>query len=245
MLLDVGSVLILMALIFFGTVVSAFAGFAGLGGAGAILLHVLPPQHVIPLIMLCSIATQASCLLYLRPHVNWRLMAGLVTGGLMGLPIALHTLPHVNSSAFRQGFGWLLIAYSSYTLVSSHIRPPSVRAMRLSAVPFVGFAGGLIGGMTGMPGAVPTVWCDLHGVTRFEQRGIVQPFMLVTQIVAILVMLQSPSYGAPFWNTFVIALPAIASGIWIGLKLFKQVEARHFQKAILILLTLSGATLIL
>jgi len=42
----------------------------------------------------------------------------------------------------------------------------------------VGFAGGLVGGLTAMSGAVPTLWCDLHGLSQLEQRGIVQPFML-------------------------------------------------------------------
>jgi hypothetical protein len=46
--------------------------------------------------------------------------------------------------------------------------------------------------MTAMPGAVPTLWCDLHGVPRLEQRGIVQPFMLVIPVAAILLLLQAP-----------------------------------------------------
>jgi hypothetical protein len=81
MLLEIASILVTGAIIFLGTAVSAFAG---LGGAGAILLHVLPPQHVIPLIMLCSIATQASCLFCLRPQINWILLFSLAAGGLCG-----------------------------------------------------------------------------------------------------------------------------------------------------------------
>jgi uncharacterized protein len=123
MLSDVGSTFILMLLIFFGTGVSAFAGFAGLGGAGAILLHVLPPQQVIPLIMLCSIATQTSCLIYLRPSINWRMMTNMAAGGLTGLPIALYVLPIVDGSLFRLGFGWILVAYACYMLLSMSIRP--------------------------------------------------------------------------------------------------------------------------
>jgi hypothetical protein len=66
----------------------------------------------------------------------------------------------------------------------------------------VGFACGLVGGMTAMPGAVPTLWCDLHGVPRLEQRGIVQPFMLVIPVAAILLLLQAPDSDAPYWNTW-------------------------------------------
>jgi len=244
MLLDAGSTLILMLLIFFGTGVSAFAGFAGLGGAGAVLLHVLPPQHVIPLIMLCSIATQASCLFYLRPSINWRMMAKMAAGGLTGLPIALHVLPMMDGSLFRLGFGWLLVAYACYMLLSMSAQPVSTHVLRQSSVPLVGFAGGLVGGMTAMPGAVPTLWCDLHGVSRLEQRGIVQPFMLVIQVAAILLLWQAPDSDVIYWNTFAIVLPAVAAGTWVGLTLFRQVDGLGFRRAVLVLLMLSGATLI-
>jgi hypothetical protein len=30
----------------------------------------------------------------------------------------------------------------------------------------VGFAGGLVGGLTAMPGAFPTIWCDLRGLPK-------------------------------------------------------------------------------
>jgi uncharacterized protein len=98
--------------------------------------------------------------------------------------------------------------------------------------------------MTAMPGAVPTLWCDLHGVSRLEQRGIVQPFMLVIQVAAILLMLQAPAGDTLYWGTFILVLPAVVAGTWIGLRLFGQVDGCGFRKAVLVLLMLSGATLI-
>jgi uncharacterized membrane protein YfcA len=95
-----------------------------------------------------------------------------------------------------------------------------------------------------MPGAVPTLWCDLHGVSRLEQRGIVQPFMLVIQVAAILLLLQAPAGDTPYWGTFILVLPAVAAGTWIGLRMFRQVDGCGFRKAVLVLLMLSGATLI-
>ena len=40
-----------------------------------------------------------------------------------------------------------------------------------------GVAGGVVGGLTAMPGALPTNWCDLRGVAKEVQRGEVQPFI--------------------------------------------------------------------
>src|SRR4029453_3926971 len=37
--------------------------------------------------------------------------------------------------------------------------------------------------LTAMPSAVPTLWCDLRGLSKDQQRGIVQPFMVAMQAV--------------------------------------------------------------
>jgi len=172
-------------------------------------------------------------------------MMSLVAGGLLGLPGALYALANLDPSVFRQGFGCLLLAYGLYMLVSSYLKPWRARVIRLSTVSLVGFAGGVVGGMTAMPGAVPTLWCDLHGISRVEQRGIVQPFMLVTQIAAVLLLLRQPADTAPYWTTFALVLPAVAAGTWFGLWLFTQADARVHRRTILVLLTLSGGSLML
>lgn len=53
----------------------------------------------------------------------------------------------------------------------------------------IGFGGVLIGGLTAMPGALPTIWCDMHGMPKKKQRGIVQPFIAAMQIFALGLML--------------------------------------------------------
>ncbi|MDB5516700.1 MAG: hypothetical protein JWQ17_3458 [Tardiphaga sp.] len=57
----------------------------------------------------------------------------------------------------------------------------------------IGFGGGLIGGLTGMPGALPTIWCDIHGLPKNQQRGLVQPFIAAMQVFALALLLQQPA----------------------------------------------------
>ena len=45
-----------------------------------------------------------------------------------------------------------------------------------------GFAGGITGGATAMPGAIPTIWCNLKGLSKIQQRAVIQPFILLMQI---------------------------------------------------------------
>jgi uncharacterized membrane protein YfcA len=44
---------------------------------------------------------------------------------------------------------------------------------------------------------------------------------------------------------FVIGLPALLAGTWLGLKLFGRLDEAAFRKVVLVLLLASGASLIL
>jgi uncharacterized membrane protein YfcA len=105
----------------------------------------------------------------------------------------------------------------------------------------VGFAGGLLGGLTAMPGAVPAIWCDLRGLAKEKQRGLVQPFILGMQVLAISIVLSStaPRQG-DLAKDFLVAAPALIAGTFVGLALFGRVEEQKFRAVVLWLLLFSG-----
>ena len=104
--------LALATAVFLGGLVSGFSGFAFSAAAGAILLHFLPPMQAIPLMMICSIATQATSVLLVRKLVVWADVMPLLIGGIVGLPIALFLLTRIEASAFRVAFGLFLLSYA-------------------------------------------------------------------------------------------------------------------------------------
>src|SRR5262249_6561415 len=151
--------------LFAGAVVSGLMGFAFSAVAGAILLHVLPPIEAVPLMMACSTITQAVSLFALRNTMMWRGSAVLIAGGVVGMLPALYLLCHVDARMFRFGFGAFLVGYAALMLV----RPATASARdvpdRLRAA-IIGFGGGLVGGLTAMPGALPAIWCNLRGIPK-------------------------------------------------------------------------------
>src|SRR5262249_6436103 len=156
--------------------------------AGSMLLHVLPATEAVPLMMICSIAVQTMNLVALRRSLRWQASSVLIVGGVFGIPPALYLLTHVDCWTFRVGFGCFLVVYSGYMI----FRPAMAylrQAERRLPDAAVGFAGGLVGGLTAMPGALPTIWCDLQGMPKDEQRGLVQPFIAAMQIVALGMMM--------------------------------------------------------
>jgi uncharacterized membrane protein YfcA len=236
--------LALATAVFLGGLVSGFSGFAFSAAAGAILLHFLPPMQAIPLMMICSIATQVTSMLMVRKFVVWSDLMPLLIGGVVGLPIALFLLTLMEPKAFRLAFGIFLVSYALTML-----RRPALAAARNIGGPttnsIVGFGGGFVGGLTAMPGALPVIWCDLCGIPKERQRAMVQPFILLMQIFAVLMLSLSP--GAINWefvNNITFAIPALMAGTLFGMALFGRVDDRKFRIAVLLLLFVSGCLMI-
>ncbi len=242
-MIDLVPFLILSVGVFAGALVSGVAGFAFSGVAGAMLLHVLPPTEAVPFMMICSIAVQSASLVVLRRRMSWRGSLELIVGGALGIPPALYLLQHVDVWTFRAGFGIFLAIYAAYMIFrpAAARRPQEERPHHDAAV---GFAGGLIGGLTAMPGALPTIWCDLRGVPKDEQRGLVQPFIAVMQLFALALLLARHSMPMNVLKDAVLGLPALAAGTAVGLTLFGRMNDAAFRRTILVVLFVAGLALV-
>jgi hypothetical protein len=225
--------------VFTGAVVSGAAGFAFSAAAGAILLHVLAPKEGVPLMMACSIAVQAASLLWLRQVMRWRESLRYLIGGALGLVPALYLLTRVDPVKFRVAFGVFLVTYAAYML----LRPQSQLLQRIKSRVFdgvVGFTGGLIGGLTAMPGAAPVVWCDLRGLPKEQQRGVVQPYIAAMQLVAMVLLIGSGNLSRSVAVEFAMTLPALLAGTALGIFLFGKIDDATFRRFVLIALLVSG-----
>lgn len=236
--------LALTSAIFAGAVVSGFAGFAFSAVAGVILMHLLAPHEAVPLMMACSIAVQLIGLVTLRSCMNWRSSLPFLAGGAAGIPPAVYLLHHMETWTLRIGFGLFIAAYACYMLVSPTFsffqkgRPAGAAAA-------VGFAGGLIGGLTAMPGAAPTIWCNLCGMPKDEQRGVVQPYIMIMQCIAIVLLLGSGGFSRATLLNTMAGLPALVAGTAIGIYLFRRASAGSYRRVVLSILLAGGIGLVL
>jgi uncharacterized membrane protein YfcA len=237
---------VLLAAVFLGAIVQGFSGFAFSAVAGAILLQFQPSATAIPLLMLCSLIIQAFVLVRLRKSISWSGSLPYIAGGAAGVLVATAAFDAIEPCVLRIGFGCFLVLYASWTL----LRPRAVAAPRrrgLLSCTAVGFAGGMVGGFTAMPGTVLAMWCDTRAMSKMEQRGVVQPFIATMQVLALACMFLSVDIGrhATLGGELLIALPALLLGALVGLHLFKKVDEAAFRKVVCALLLVSGSALAL
>lgn len=241
---SLASYLLLGTAVFAGAFVSGMAGFAFSAVAGAILLHVFQPSEAVPLMMACSVGVQTSTLLTLRHQMRWRESLFLIAGGLLALPIAVFLLQSADTRSLRIAFGGLITAYAAYSLFRpalSHLPTIDHQGRNL----LIGFGGGLIGGLTAMPGALPTIWCDMHGMPKDQQRGLVQPFIAAMQVSALMLMLSRHELPSNILIDLAVSLPPLAAGTILGILMFRRINEAAFRRIILIMLLISGLSLVL
>jgi uncharacterized membrane protein YfcA len=198
----------------------------------------------IPLMMCCSIASQISSLVAIRRFVQWRESAPLLIGGAAGVPIAVYLLTLTNAHVLRILVGIFLVSYAIYMLTKPgfgmvrHPASPIIRAI-------VGFGGGLVGGLTAMPGALPIIWCDLRGVSKEHQRGEVQPFILIMQAFAVILLISRPAtFHRDLFPILPLAIPAVVAGTLLGILLWDKIDDAKFRYSVLSMLLISGLILI-
>jgi uncharacterized membrane protein YfcA len=242
MMPDLATGLLLSAAVFAGAFVSGLAGFAFSAVAGAILLRVFQPLEAVPLMMACSVGVQAVNLWALRRNIQWRGSLFLIVGGALGIPIAVYLLQTTDTHVLRTGFGLIVSLYAAYMLFRpTFTRLGATASGRLTAL--IGFGGGLIGGLTAMPGAIPTIWCDMRGMPKSDQRGLVQPFIAITQLFALALLLERHSLPSKVVLDLAISLPALVAGSALGILAFRNINEAGFRRTILVVLLLSGGSL--
>lgn len=244
-MLDLTTALVISLAVFAGAFVSGLAGFAFSAVAGAVLLHVFPPQEAIPLMMVCSVFTQVINLYGLRRSIQWRASLPLIAGGLLGVPIAVGLLETIDTHLLRLIFGSVIALYAANMLVRPGGAQIAATTARKAMTALVGFGGGLVGGLTAMPGAVPTIWCDLRGMPKAGQRGLVQPFIAAMQMSALALMIGRGNFPAKITVDLAVSAPAMVAGALLGMLAFRRVNDLAFRKIVLVMLLLSGGALVL
>lgn len=222
--------------------VSGLAGFAfGLIGL-SFWVWLLDPHLLSPMAVFGSLVAQTISLGAVRRNMHWSRVVPFLIGGALGVPIGVHLLGFINLNAFRITVGVILVAYCSFMLIASRVEPISAGGRLADGC--VGVIGGTMGGLAGLTGPAPTVWCTIRGWDKDTQRGVFQTFNLAMQAIAMGTYWVNGSLTAPVLKVFGLMLPAIMLPAWLGARLYQRINADLFKRIVLSLLLISGIVLL-
>jgi uncharacterized membrane protein YfcA len=226
---------------FLGGFASGLAGFAMGFVVSGIWLHVITPIQTTALIAGYGLWTQGYGVWKLRQTLSWPVVAPFIIGGLIGVPLGAVLLTYLDPNHVRLGVGVLLVVYSVYGLTKPAFKP---RQAGTGTDGSIGFLNGVLGGLTGLPGFVITVWCQMRGWTKDEQRAVFQPVILTGMMMIAVSLSVAGAITIDTLKLYALGLPALLAGLWLGFKCYGKLDDATFRKLVLVLLLCSGIALI-
>lgn len=234
------------ALLVLGALAGAFVnGLTGFGtGLTALVFwrHALPPVVAGPLVCACSVVAQVQAFPGIWHALDWRRLAPFVVAGLIGVPIGTWLLPQLPVATIKLGLGVLLVIYCSVMLMGRIGDIYSKENRWLDGL--VGLAGGVLGGVAGLSGVLPTIWASLRGWPKDARRAIFQGFNLSILSLALVSYAVAGLLDARFAKAFLIALPATFVGSLAGQWLYRRLSDDTFARIVLLVLLAAGVGLV-
>ena len=233
-----------MAAVFLASLGGSIGGVAFSALCGVVLFRLdLDPVRAVQIMMTCSIANQAVMTWFVRRDIDWRGLSTFLLGGMLGLPLGLWMLLNADHGLYTRALGAFLLAYGGYMLT----REPVILRVQH---PLLDLVAGVIGGITGaaaaFPGAPVVIWCSFKNWDKARQRAMLQPFILIMQIVSLFAILLSTHASvmqdkglAP---NDLLCVPAGLLGIFIGLAFYQRISTHQFAIALNLLLMAAGTS---
>jgi len=227
---------------FLGGFTSGLTGFAAGLVVSGVWLQILTPLQTAVLIAAYGVVNQSYGIWKVRHALKWRRILPFVIGGAVGVPLGAYLVTYLNPAHLRIGVGVLLIAYSAYNLARPTFTPIKSNP---AADGGIGFLNGLLGGLTGLGGVISTIWVQLGGGPKDAQRAVFQPVLFITMTMTTLTFAAAGHlFNVDILKLFLMGLPALLLGLWLGVKLYGRLDDAAFRKAILVLLLISGLSLV-
>jgi uncharacterized membrane protein YfcA len=235
-----------LLVIVLGAVVAGFvqglSGFAFGLTAMSFWVWAIEPRLAAALAVFGALTGQIIAAVTVRRGFSFKLLAPFLAGGLVGVPIGVAILPHLDVPLFKAVLGGLLAIWCPIMLFSRSL--PRIRAGGRVADGAVGVAGGIMGGIGGFTGAIPTLWCTLRGFDKDVQRAVIQNFNLAALTVTMGGYLATGIVTRQMLPMFAIVAPAMLLPTLLGTRLYIGISEARFRQIVLGLLTASGLALL-
>lgn len=236
----------LLVYVIFGACAAGFiqgmSGFAFGLVAMAFWVWGVPPQLAAPMVVFGSLLGQILALGSLRRGFERRRALPFILGGVLGVPAGAALLPHIDQTVFKAAIGALLVIWCPVMLFIRNL--PRIHHGGALADGAAGLIGGVMGGLGGLTGPAPTLWCSLRGWDKDAQRAVFQSFNLVMHALTLSIYATSGLITAEAVRMFVVIAPAMIIPTIAGARLYARFSDATFRRLVLILLLISGCVLL-
>jgi hypothetical protein len=224
-----------------GAFVKGYSGFGASMMWVASLSLVLPPQSVVPMVLLWEVASSIQLLPDVWRKIEWRSLGWLFVGACIATPIGAYLLAIGPSNSIRTSIG-LIVFLGSYLIWRGLIwkGEPSI-----PATVAVGSAFGILNGSTALGGPPVILFYLATPTGAATGRASIIAFFLATDALAAALQAAAGVMSIDIMYAAVLLLPVVAIGTWFGACHFIQTEPENFKRFSLVLLMTLGVMVLI
>jgi uncharacterized membrane protein YfcA len=232
---------LVFAIVFLAVFTQSVIGFGLALVAMALLPLVIDLRIAVPMVTLIAICVEIVLLLRYRHAFRFHAVARLSAAALVGIPIGLVALKHVDGAIILRVLGAVIAGYAVYALLN--LRLPTIQRPQW-AYGF-GFASGILSGLYNTGGPPLVIYGTFRRWSPDEFRGNLQGIFVVSSVTTIIGHVLSQNYTPLVWQYFFAALPALVAGLLSGFFAARHINPVTFRKIVLVGLLLLGLRLLL
>lgn len=230
--MDIPTVAYGMVCVFIAAIVRGYAGFGFSLLAITSLSLALPPAAIIPPVFMMEVAASLHLLPSIWKDVNWRALGLLWLGCLIATPIGVAFLASVPAAPMKVALGLAVLAavgllWSGYARKSM---PSTVETVATGGV------AGLLNGAFGIVAPPVIVFFFNSPAGAAVSRASLIAFFIGTDVMGLGFLAREGLVTTEGVYKFLIFVPALLIGQWLGARSFKSSDPATFRQWVLRLL---------
>jgi len=219
----------------------SLTGFGSALVSMAVLPGLIGIRTAAPLVTLITVTIDVALLARYRQALNLRAIWRLVTALVLGVPLGILVLRRVEERFVLAILGVVIAGYALYALLS-----PRLPRLEHPAWAYgFGFLAGVLGGAYNTSGPPVVIFGNCQRWPPSEFKGNLQGFFLVNDLLVIAGHALSRNLTALVLRDYLIVLPALIVGLFVGGRLDRRLDPGLFRKIVLVLLVVMGLRLLL
>jgi uncharacterized membrane protein YfcA len=227
--------------VFLAVFTQSLSGFGVALVAMALLPSLIDIQVAIPLVALIALVLEIVLVIRYRHAMEVRAIFRIVLAALIGIPIGVYFLSHVNEKIALLILGLVITGYAVYALLG--LKLPRLEQ---SFWPYLaGLFGGLLGGAYNTSGPPVILYGDCRRWPPDEFKSNLQGYFVIISIGIVASHALNRNLTPRVWHLFWSTTPFVLIGIIAGLSLDRWLNPITFRKLVLILLVVMGLRLML
>jgi len=204
-------------------------GYSGFGFSLLVITALslaLPPADVVPAVFMLEIAASLNLLPTIWRQADWRAIAWLIAGTIIGTPPGVWLLASVPAAPMKLALGLFVLTASALLARGFVLRRAPGRGATLAT----GALAGLLNGSFGIGGPPVILFFFSSPAGAAAGRASVIAFFMLIDVVGLAFFAQQGLVTeASLWR-FLMFLPPLLLGIWLGQRSFTSADPAAFRR---------------